>query len=59
MNKAKTYLLISSILILIGIISNYYLVFSTKTIVDVFFVPAFILNVTALFFKKRNNEKNK
>jgi hypothetical protein len=59
MNKAKNYIIISSILILIGIITNYYLIFSSKTIVDVFFIPAFILNVTALFLKKSNHEKNK
>lgn len=59
MNKAKKYIILSSILIITGVISSYYSIFSNKTIVDVFFISAFILNTLALFNKNQNNEKNK
>ena len=51
----KTELIISTILILLSLITLQYNVFGTQTIIDIFIMSAFIVNISLIFkvFKKQ------
>ncbi|SFZ95236.1 hypothetical protein SAMN05428642_1186 [Flaviramulus basaltis] len=51
----KTGLIISTILIFLSLITLQYNVFGTQTIIDIFIMSAFIVNISLLFkvFKKQ------
>ena len=51
----KTELIISTILIFLSLITLQYNVFGTQTIIDIFIMAAFIVNISLIFkvFKKQ------